>query len=36
MDIRQTGEARRRALAVSDLLHLAPPDMLAEEIGMAP
>ena len=36
IDIRRTMEARRRAIALSDRLHLVPDEVLAEEIGMAP
>ncbi len=32
-DIRQTEEARTRALSVASLLQLAPPEVLIEELG---
>jgi hypothetical protein len=35
VDIRRTPEARARALRVGGLLRLAPPEVLAEEIGTA-
>ena len=36
MDIRGTPEARERAAALGSLLRLAPPEVLAEELGVAP
>ncbi len=33
VDIRRTGEARRRASMVGSRLGLAPPGLLADEIG---
>lgn len=36
MDIRGSDEARMRAMRVADRLHLAPPRIIAEEIGAAP
>ncbi len=35
-DIRGTAEARRRAETLGALLRLAPPEVLAEELGLAP
>jgi hypothetical protein len=35
VDIRGTGEALRRAVPLAHMLHLAPPEVLAEELGAA-
>jgi hypothetical protein len=32
-DIRRTAEARARAARVGELLHLAPPELLRDELG---
>ena len=34
MDMRRSDEARMRALRLGPLLRLAPPEILAEEIGV--
>lgn len=36
MDIRGSDEARMRAMRVADRLHLAPPEVIAEELGVSP
>ena len=33
MDIRGSDEARMRAMRVADRLHLAPPEVIADELG---